>query len=111
MRRPRMTTRRWMLVVAVVGLLFWTGRLLASWRDLRLRSEHHAAELVTLDQYLIPALEFRRKMGYFPGCGLTQIALEDWCKEAEWHRQLKAKYDHAARYPWLPVEPDPPEPE
>jgi hypothetical protein len=24
---------------------------------------------------------------------------------------LRRKYEHAARYPWLPVEADPPEPE
>ncbi len=27
-----------------------------------------------------------------------------------WHAAMKAKYEHAARYPWLPVAPDPPEP-
>jgi hypothetical protein len=27
------------------------------------------------------------------------------------YSKLKEKYSHAARYPWLPVEPDPPEPE
>jgi hypothetical protein len=30
---------------------------------------------------------------------------------ATYHRALKAKYERAVRYPWLPVEPDPPEPE
>jgi hypothetical protein len=28
-----------------------------------------------------------------------------------WHRGLAAKYERAARYPWLPVAPDPLEPE
>ena len=27
------------------------------------------------------------------------------------HAALRSKYERAARYPWLPVEPDPPEPE
>jgi hypothetical protein len=27
-----------------------------------------------------------------------------------YHRALKGKYDRAARYPWLPVKPDPPPP-
>jgi hypothetical protein len=26
------------------------------------------------------------------------------------HLRLKDKYERAARYPWLPVDPDPPEP-
>jgi hypothetical protein len=28
----------------------------------------------------------------------------------EWIAAMRAKYEHAARYPWLPVAPDPPEP-
>jgi hypothetical protein len=28
-----------------------------------------------------------------------------------WASRMAAKYERAARYPWLPVEPDPPEPE
>jgi hypothetical protein len=28
-----------------------------------------------------------------------------------WNRKLAVKYERAARYPWLPVAPDPPEPE
>ena len=31
-------------------------------------------------------------------------------EEADYHGKLRRKYDHAARYPWLPVAPDPPEP-
>lgn len=27
-----------------------------------------------------------------------------------YHGRLKVKYEQAARFPWLPVEPDPPEP-
>jgi hypothetical protein len=30
---------------------------------------------------------------------------------AEHHSSLARKYEHAAQYPWLPVEPDPPEPD
>ena len=29
---------------------------------------------------------------------------------ASYYGMLMAKYDRAARYPWFPVEPDPPEP-
>jgi hypothetical protein len=31
-------------------------------------------------------------------------------KQARYHARLERKYRRAARYPWLPVEPDPPEP-
>ena len=27
-----------------------------------------------------------------------------------WHGTMQAKYERAARYPWLPIESDPPEP-
>jgi hypothetical protein len=30
---------------------------------------------------------------------------------ATYHRGLRIKYERAARYPWLPVAPDPPEPD
>jgi hypothetical protein len=33
-----------------------------------------------------------------------------WRREASRHADLKAKYERAARYPWLPVPADPPEP-
>lgn len=53
-------------------------------------------------------------------CGLARPAhtLSDpmWADStsgrlAAYHRKLSAKYQRAARYPWLPVEPDPPPPE
>jgi hypothetical protein len=47
----------------------------------------------------------------------AQYRCHDWDKFAElsaaraaYHTALVQKYERAARYPWLPVEPDPPEP-
>jgi hypothetical protein len=44
-------------------------------------------------------------------------AVTDWPRNeaheralARYHDDLAAKYDRAALYPWLPIEPDPPEP-
>jgi hypothetical protein len=31
-------------------------------------------------------------------------------RRADYLTALASKYQHAARFPWLPVEPDPPEP-
>ena len=31
-------------------------------------------------------------------------------RRADYHGAMRRKYERAARYPWLPVEPDPPEP-
>ncbi len=40
---------------------------------------------------------------------MKPIANEDltW-RPLEWHEGMKPMYEHAARYPWLPVECDPP---
>jgi hypothetical protein len=52
---------------------------------------------------------------------LRQMGDDHWARHASfwgisyrkswWHFDLTMKYWRAARYPWLPVEPDPPEPE
>jgi hypothetical protein len=31
-------------------------------------------------------------------------------RQADHHESMAVKYERAARYPWLPVDPDPPEP-
>lgn len=36
---------------------------------------------------------------------------ERWIRYGEHYSRLAPKYDRAARYPWLPLEPDPPVPE
>lgn len=36
---------------------------------------------------------------------------DSYLARANYNAELKRKYDRAAHYPWLPVEPDPPEPE
>jgi hypothetical protein len=89
MRLPRMTTRRWMIAVATVGLAMG---LLAAFRQ---RAEGFAR---LSEAHLRAAADLHppRKHGRIP--------------RADWHALLGEKYRQAARYPWLPVEPDPPEP-
>lgn len=43
--------------------------------------------------------------------GISPSRVEWIRRRAEYAVQLKLKYEHATRYPWLPVEPDPPLPE
>jgi len=38
------------------------------------------------------------------------VALEGYRRTALYYRRMRQKYERAARYPWLPVESDPPEP-
>jgi hypothetical protein len=87
MRLPRITTRRWMITVAVVALLLYLER--------RRRSFESLAAF-----RLWPGVASTR---HNPNLRLKKITL--------WHWDLARKYRYAAQYPWLPVEPDPPEPE
>jgi hypothetical protein len=76
----------------------------------RKQAEYHAAEFARLNVELLPAREFKRELGYFPGCALTQGVIERECERADWHFALKSKYQVAALHPWLLIASDPPEP-
>jgi hypothetical protein len=95
MRWPRMTTRRWMIVVMMIGVALggveWLRRRRAF--ALEMASHHYSC----FDNGMHPPYiikDFR--------------PLE---KYVNYHLDLEFKWSAAARHPWLPVEPDPPEPE
>jgi hypothetical protein len=98
MQFPRMTTRRWMVAVAVVALLL--GGIVGVYRLRRwhdgfvYRAQWHSRIVVTL----------RTRWRVAPNDPVPPRLIV-------YYRSLASKYQHAARYPWLPVEPDPPEPE
>ena len=107
MRLPRMTTRRWMVAVAVVGLLMATA--LSGYR-LKQRRDHYLSRAQLHKQnaaFLMQVCETNRIIR-------THWSRDDYlsalCRISGYHAAMAAKYRHAARYPWLPVEPDPPEP-
>jgi hypothetical protein len=86
-----MTTRRWMIAVAVVGIAI--GNPIERRNRFRRIADYHQAEVMKL----IPRMK--------------PFGTEDWeWRPIEWHELMRLKYEHAARYPWLPVEPDAPEP-
>jgi hypothetical protein len=88
--RLNFTVRRMMLAVAVVATLLacraWMIRRAARFRDL---SAYHTMEWERIDTTGSPDVDAR----------------------GEWHRAMGVKYRDASRRPWLPVEPDTPEPE
>ena len=136
MRLPRMTTRRWMVAVAVMGLLM--GGVVGG---VRLKRRHdyflNLVEFhVQLERQYVPwecaarnslqqsdltlnFLEAARHAESNDGVelGILRPAVE-WERQSAtrfaqaiaYHAAMARKYRHAARYPWLPVEPDPPEP-
>lgn len=86
MKLHRASIRSMMLVIALLGLVF--GLVIPMHRratDFRSKSNDHRLRQVVMEQ----------------GFGVGTAP-------AEYHRAMAAKYDRAARYPWLPVEPDAP---
>jgi hypothetical protein len=105
MRPPRMTTRRWMSAVAVVAMI--TGGVVEC-QHRRTRFHQLAAHYARRElQYSVfsysgPGGEHRRKR--------WEVHLR-WTAAYRAHcAKMRAKYQRAEKYPWLPVEPDPPPP-
>jgi|SRR5215467_5754768 len=105
MRLPRMTTRRWMIAVAVVALICAAAVILRERKERfgRIARRHwHAVELSSL-------------VGHADMLGTPRFPRETFAlrrkRVIDWHREMARKYRGAARHPWLPVEPDPPKPE
>jgi hypothetical protein len=99
--RVRFTVRRLMIAVAVVGISI--GCAVGRRTAFLARAEGH-----------------RVRSGVFvyhnaDGTSLWEIVGRDGSRISEarrsYHKDMLWKYQRAARYPWLPVWPDPPEPE
>ena len=99
--RVRFTVRGMMVAVAVFALLSASGQLRERYEGLRDRYElmgvMHAAHEI---------LERDGGVDVFSGFGLVKPNAQ----RAAYHAEMRRKYERAARSPWLPVEPDPPEP-
>ena len=65
MRLPRMTTRRWMIAVAIVGVFLTTARLVFFWRHYRALTVMHASQ---------EASYVRQAQGYEQQTGLVRPA-------------------------------------
>jgi hypothetical protein len=87
MKLPRITVRRLMVAVAIFGIMAGGG--------VEARRRH--------DRFLAVAERHWWATLTWP------LRLDP--REFEWHRAMQAKYERAARYPWLPVAPDTPVPE
>jgi hypothetical protein len=88
---PRITVRRLMVAVAIIGSAL--GITIERSERFRWIAIHHRA---WVPKHVPPIKPF----------GMED---KDW-RLIEWHELMARKYAHAARYPWLPVAPDPPEP-
>ena len=137
-RLPRMTIRRWIIVVILVAtaLTLWTMEQRS--RGLRRRAAFHAAEseqltfyyevetqcLADLERELEVDLSLTRKhrgssqaLRYLESAerniGKTEESraiLRAVAEQIEHHAHLRRKYEQASSRPWVSVSPDPPEP-
>ena len=98
--RVRFTVRWTMVAVAVVGLLLASAIMLRRSREFGSRAEEQADFEAGSLEY---ADDARGERG-------DRQRVERGELMATYHRGLKLKYERAARFPWLPVAPDPPEP-
>jgi hypothetical protein len=114
MRLPRMTMRRWMIAVAAIGLMIGGGVVLKQRRDYFLSlAQSHQKEVASSTAR---GNALKSRFGGTAGMTVEEITrlhddYERMMDRADHHASLARKYEEAARYPWLPVEPDPPEPE
>jgi hypothetical protein len=108
-----MTTRRWMIAVAAVAVMLAAVALFRRHLSLRERGDYHArreGDLASRARVLGQlALDYADRR--IPGAAQWRAHAACEAEIGAWHARLKEKYRHAARYPWLAIEPDPPEPE
>jgi hypothetical protein len=103
MRLPRLrfTVRRLMLVVALAGLVMGGG--VWGYRMWRMSAKYaRIAQSFKWTESLHRGLEARFQNN-------AQREAAKFAAVATHYAALVRKYERAARYPWLPVEPDPPE--
>ena len=110
--RVRFTVRRMMIAVAVVGTIFGCELTRRRWDTFRTMAAYHADEerrmrLLLSGGFIHEADEEGRRGRMQIGRGLERESV----RSRRWyHAIMWAKYERAARYPWLPGDLDPPKP-
>jgi hypothetical protein len=129
MRMPRFRVRG--LMVAVIGLCAGVAITLKSRSDaFKERARFHGWEIFGIEEEIDPSVDWQtfrylnqpeiREPGKFQPPGVYPASDADSSETRAWrlsqrrrvdhHESMMAKYLRAARYPWLPVPPDLPEP-
>jgi hypothetical protein len=118
--RMRFTVRRLMVAVAIVSLPlgWWRYREMAALSERYRQKYGWYYGLATLDlgeaeEWDQMAVEKRKSAAQHPAWTLDQMAVASAGKRrmGNYYRDLASKYARAVARPWLPVAPDPPEPE
>jgi hypothetical protein len=125
--RVRITVRRLMVAVVVVGIILGSIAQVLRLRRFARAHEAKAAEIrIAMKARSINAEtagnteEAIRRMAseypaqansLLPGASKYQRSREAHKRKVDYYERLLEKYSRAARHPWLTVSPDPPEPE
>ena len=107
MRRSRMTTRRWMVAAAVVGLLLGAivgGRRLKQRRDYYLQQANNEARWESYFRSMASRVASRTPLQRpFVTCDRQTYTIAEVAAE---YAKLKEMYLHAASRPWVSIPPD-----
>jgi hypothetical protein len=119
--RVRITVRRTMLLVSASALVFaaTTYQQKALWCRERARSHSRRSLVYDIaskgqDAILVGDPIDGVTGGYFmqtPNAAETEADKATMHRIAQYHADLSSKYERAASRPWLPLDPDPPEPQ
>jgi hypothetical protein len=85
--RPRYTVRRLMVAVAIIAVATYTGIVVWRIETYAMRADAHARHINSGHSFKYDSIDL-----------------------IQWHERMRLKYENAARNPWFPVAPDPPEP-
>jgi hypothetical protein len=129
MRLPRFTLRRLMVLVAVAGLALGIERSRRRREALLVAESKHATEAAMYRQssdlyasnawkHRAQAAKIRQGFRASPSkataldqlAGLVEGEAHGYGALADYHDAMREKYRRAARFPFWPVEPDPPSP-
>lgn len=112
MRRPRLTTRRLMALVAVAAVALGAESTRRRWEGLSSTYRHRGFEF-WLRAQLAEWKASVRVRRYGPSdLAYPEIAdvISRGRRRSGYFLALSRKYEQAAARPWLPIPPDPPEP-
>jgi hypothetical protein len=96
-----------MIAVAVVGLLMATA--IGGYR-LKQRRDHFLSRAQLHEQNADFLMEVYESDRVIRTHWTRDDDLNALRRESDYQAAMARKYSHAARYPWLPIEPDPPPP-
>jgi hypothetical protein len=103
-----MTTRRWMIAAAIAALITTGVEMHRRQNEFQRLAAYHKKEW----SLIVPGRD--KKSGDIEIWLRHDPSKRNWrlssASEAAYHTRMSEKYERAARYPWLPVEPNPPRP-